>query len=253
MIGEAINRLKQRLTDPADRRKRAFFIDKPAKGRRFVIADIHGCYQSFDALLEKIGLTRDDQLFLLGDLIDRGPYSYLVVMRVAALLNQGYQVYPLRGNHEQLMLDFNREKPVKLKTFARRQFAAHLLSGSGHLLPEVDAFFSSLPYYYETDRAFMVHAGFNTRKKHPFDEWKDMIWIRDFEYRKKTFDGKAVIHGHVPVKLSKIRKGLSINDPDINLDNGCVKGEIDGYGRLVCLDLDSRELYTVKNRDITLS
>ncbi len=45
-------------------------------GQRWVISDIHGYAQTFQTLVrEKIKLTRNDQLFLLGDYIDRGPDS----------------------------------------------------------------------------------------------------------------------------------------------------------------------------------
>ena len=52
---------------------------------RFAISDIHGCAKTFEALLEQIALTKDDTLFLLGDLIDRGPGSKEVVDKVLQL------------------------------------------------------------------------------------------------------------------------------------------------------------------------
>ena len=42
---------------------------------KYAISDIHGCLKSFQALLEKIDLKKEDELFLLGDYIDRGPDS----------------------------------------------------------------------------------------------------------------------------------------------------------------------------------
>lgn len=49
------------------------------KGRRIAIGDIHGCYNPFRKLLDKIQITRHDQIFLLGDLIDKGNKSALVL------------------------------------------------------------------------------------------------------------------------------------------------------------------------------
>lgn len=250
---KATAQLDSVLANPLDERGRSYFIEKPVHGRRLVLTDIHGCYQTFSKLLGKLDLQKEDQLFILGDMIDRGPYSFLVLQKIAELIGAGFRVFPLRGNHEQLYLNFNRENPVKLLTFAQRQYSAHLLDGAGLLLKPVEAFFDRLPYYYETDNAFMVHAGFNTGKKNPFEAWKDMIWIRDFEYRKKKLCRKLVIHGHVPVKIDNLKSNLKAGKRKVNLDNGCVRGEIAGYGNLVCLDLDTGKLITQKNKDIQLA
>lgn len=249
---EAIDRLDKVLVHPLDRRKRSYFIEKPEAGRRFVMTDIHGCFQTFLKLLEKISLTKEDQLFILGDMVDRGPYSFLVIEKIVELIVEGYSVFPLRGNHEQLFLNFNRENPRKLKVFAGRQYARHLLNTSGSLPEPIDLFFSRLPYYYETDTAYLVHAGFNTRKKEPFQEWKDMIWMREFEYEKKKFKKKMVIHGHVPVPFDQISERVNSGKRNINLDNGCIRAGIAGYGKLVCFNFDTGEIITQKNKDLEL-
>lgn len=43
------------------------------QGRLIAIGDIHGCHKEFEDLLDKLDLTKDDRLILLGDLINRGP------------------------------------------------------------------------------------------------------------------------------------------------------------------------------------
>ncbi|NES08396.1 MAG: serine/threonine protein phosphatase, partial [Okeania sp. SIO2F4] len=47
--------------------------------RRIIIGDIHGYYDGLMALLEAIAPGRDDMVYFLGDLIDRGPKSSQVV------------------------------------------------------------------------------------------------------------------------------------------------------------------------------
>jgi len=245
----AIDRLKINLLKPLDKRRRSFFVAQPPAGRRFVITDIHGCYQTFVKLLHKIDLKKYDQLFIIGDMIDRGPYSYLVLDKIWQLLDRGYQIFPLRGNHEQLFLDFNRENTRKLISFASRQYAAHLIESSGSLNSDVDKFFGNLPVYYETDKAFLVHAGFDTSQKNPFDAWKDMIWVRKFSYSETKLAGKRVIHGHVPTNLSAITESIQKGEKIINLDNGCIRASAEGFGKLLCFDLDSEELFSQKNID----
>ena len=46
---------------------------------RYVISDIHGCARTVRRLVENLKLTLDDQLYFLGDYIDRGPNSSGVI------------------------------------------------------------------------------------------------------------------------------------------------------------------------------
>src|SRR5690348_12378540 len=73
-------------------------------GRTLAIGDIHGCARTFRRLLEKVELDRADTLYLLGDLIDRGPDSKGVIEMILKLLEDGFDIRPIRGNHEELML-----------------------------------------------------------------------------------------------------------------------------------------------------
>jgi serine/threonine protein phosphatase 1 len=251
VLNKEVNLAEEKLRDlfgeAIDQRGKAWFI--PAgSGRRLAISDIHGSFQTFNKLLEKIELTKSDQLFLLGDFIDRGSYSLLVLRKVWQLINEGYKIYPLRGNHEQLMLEFNREKGHKVSMFAERQNAAQLLR-KGELHPLIDHFFGMLPYYYETDKALLVHAGFDTMQKNPLSVWKDMLWIRSFVYDSKKLKGKTVIHGHVPSHWNVIESSLKVGARNIGIDNACVRAEVEGYGHLVCLDIDSGKLFRTKNVD----
>ena len=72
---------------------------------KYAISDIHGCSETFNALLEKIGLNKSDELYLLGDYIDRGPDSRGVIDTILRLQEEGYQIHCLRGNHEQMLED----------------------------------------------------------------------------------------------------------------------------------------------------
>ncbi len=246
----AIDAMNIYLINSLDKRRRSFFVPKPASGRRFAVTDIHACFHTFVKLLNKIDLKKRDQLFILGDLIDRGPYSYLVLDKVWQLIDRGYQIFPLRGNHEQLFLNFNRENASKLHTFATRQYATHLIDSDGALNSDVDKFFGNLPFYYETDIAFLVHAGFDTRLKNPFEGWKDMLWVREFRYHEKKLKNKMIIHGHVPKELSVITENIQNGSKNINLDNGCIRAGAPGYGKLVCFNLDTNEIISQKNVDL---
>ena len=39
---------------------------------RYLISDIHGCYDQYRQLLQKINFSSQDELYVLGDAVDRG-------------------------------------------------------------------------------------------------------------------------------------------------------------------------------------
>ena len=66
--------------------------------RLFAIGDIQGCAAAFDALLRKIAFRPSrDHLWLVGDLVNRGPDSLAVLRRVIGL---GNSVTCVLGNHD---------------------------------------------------------------------------------------------------------------------------------------------------------
>ncbi len=238
----------QRFGTSIDPRARVYHIPR-GQGRRLAISDIHGCFETFSALLDKVGLNKDDQLFLLGDFVSRGPYSRLVVKYIKMLIVQGYQIYPLRGNHEQLYLDFNRSQPHKLGLFAERQNASHLLKRPEFLWPGMDRFFGILPFYFETESHLLVHAGFDTFSKKPLRSWHHMLWTRQMVYDMLKYEGKRVIHGHVPKHIKAIEEAAATGAMITPIDNGCVRAGQSGYGKLVCIDMDSGTVWKKKNAD----
>lgn len=64
----------------------------------YVISDIHGCYNEFLSMLEKIHFSESDNLILAGDYIDRGKQSYEMLKWIE---QSPPNVLLLRGNHEE--------------------------------------------------------------------------------------------------------------------------------------------------------
>lgn len=72
------------------------------RGRDFVVADLHGCLDLFQAELERVQFdTNHDRMFCVGDLADRGPDS----MGCLRLLREPW-FHAVRGNHEQMLIDY---------------------------------------------------------------------------------------------------------------------------------------------------
>ena len=72
---------------------------------RYAIGEIHGGSKTFRALLDRLGLNPDDRLYLLGDYIDRGPDSRGVLAIILQLADMGFDVRPVRVNHEDMLLE----------------------------------------------------------------------------------------------------------------------------------------------------
>jgi serine/threonine protein phosphatase 1 len=73
----------------------------PARGRDFVVGDIHGCYDLVLRAMEKVRFDpARDRIIAVGDLIDRGPGSH----RAARFLSHDW-VHAVRGNHEDMLLE----------------------------------------------------------------------------------------------------------------------------------------------------
>lgn len=223
--------------------------------RRFAVGDIHGCERTFRALLNRIDLKKDDELYLLGDYIDRGPNSLGVLDLIWELRRHGYQVHCLRGNHEQMMVE-----AVEGGWEAERRW---LMNGGDETLasfgleraaqlpkPYVD-FFGGLPFLLEAGNYLLVHAGLNFRTSNPLLDPYALLWIRDW-YEQVNYEwlgDRIILHGHTPAPFMgiKLQLGLLEEQRYLDLDCGCVFGERDGLGYLVAFDLDRRKLFFQKN------
>lgn len=68
----------------------------------YVLSDIHGEADRFHGMLEKIRFSNEDTLYILGDVIDRGPDGISLLMEIMEMPN----VVMLLGNHEYMMLQY---------------------------------------------------------------------------------------------------------------------------------------------------
>ena len=62
----------------------------------YVMSDIHGMFEKYMKMLELIGLSEEDTLYILGDVVDRGEKPAEVLLDMMKRSN----VYPVMGNHE---------------------------------------------------------------------------------------------------------------------------------------------------------
>jgi serine/threonine protein phosphatase 1 len=231
--------------------------------KTFIVGDVHGrCAQ----LHNLIGmLPRDesvDTLVFLGDLIDRGSDIPGVVELVLGLCEQNpRQVLCLRGNHEQMLLDFiDDENSIWLETATGsdetfKQYTNTLLQlrmnsdfdAARQLVVEkipaaqID-FFRRLPLYHEDDFGIYVHAGLE-KGKHPSESSPEsLLWTRDMEFF-KSYRGKPCVFGHTPTAYLPLRgrvgrHGIYLFKSAIGIDTG-----YNLHSPLTCLSLPDFTLY----------
>lgn len=168
----------------------------------YVMSDIHGEADRFHAMLEKIYFSPDDTLYILGDVIDRGPDGIPLLREIMATSN----MVMLLGNHEYMMLEYlkpdhdtiairrwnrNGNRPtldayLKLKAREQQEILDYLRSLSTHLEVEING-----------KRFYLVH-GF------PGENVHDEVWHRPEMDTPNPMPGYQLIIGHTPV-LSLIK------------------------------------------------
>ena len=62
----------------------------------YAMSDLHGCYDKYTKMLEKINFSDNDTLYILGDIVDRGPDGIKIWQDIIKRKN----VTALRGNHD---------------------------------------------------------------------------------------------------------------------------------------------------------
>lgn len=185
--------------------------------RFFIIGDVHGCYSTFKAMLEKHWDRDHEVLIQVGDLIDRGKKAPQTV----ALARSLKEALPertvfLKGNHE-----FEMQKHVFEAPNANwlRQGGAETLSQYKEANKDFSSdaqWLSSLPLYYENDFLHVSHAGIAELAEDPLIEGSayGILWNRS---PLKNI-GKLQIIGHTP------REKPSYDAPSDswNIDTGAV-------------------------------
>lgn len=226
-------------------------IVKPAhmrKNRRIVIGDVHGHYDTLIALLDTISPKREDEIYFLGDLIDRGPKSAQVVDLV--MRNQ-YQC--LRGNHEEMMLDVVGSGEVSIELYQ-----GWLYSGGHATVASYDSkipqdhidWMKSLPLYLDLGDVWLVHAGVNPNMPLRQQSSDQFCWIReDFHSCNKAFfQDKLIITGHtITFTLPGVEPGqIAAGEGWLDIETGAYHHN---SGWMTALDFTQNKVYQANTLD----
>jgi len=214
--------------------------------RTLAIGDIHGCLTQLEALLTAVAPAKGDHVILLGDFVDRGPYSAGDLNRLMQLARvEGTLVDCIKGNHEQMMLDarssLHQQREwilnggdATLASYAGNRSTLRDIPGEHWRFLE-----TGLVDYVETATHIFVHANISPDL--------DMADQPDYMLRWERCDetaphhsGKTMVCGHTPQKRGRpMNRGYAI----------CIDTHACGRsGRLTCLDAGSGKIWQADAR-----
>lgn len=201
----------------------------------YVIGDIHGHIDLYHKMLRKIHFTDDDEMYIIGDVIDKGPEPIKLLLEIMTTPN----VHFLLGNHEDMMLDALQENDYML------------WYGNGGYITD-DAFerlsqieqaavircLEKAPLYKELEvngqKFYLAHAGYKGSRD-------DILWERnEFIPPEDTI----AITGHTITKSRGKNCTIYKKGRYYDIDCGCA-GIIYGLenGKLACIRLDDMKRF----------
>lgn len=222
-------------------RPRIFLDEMPAA--IYAIGDVHGCYNLLKALEATIvedaaTIEGEKWLVCLGDYIDRGTSSAMVLDHLIARPPAGFRRFCIAGNHEHIAYDFIRNghyangwldfggretlasyglyEPSTQTARLRRQLASHI--------PEEHIeFLGGLPTMLSLPGLTFVHAGIDPDRTLQEQDEEVLLWSRPPDFRWPASGiGRRVIHGHTPVPEPDVSRDR------INIDLGAYSSGILG-------------------------
>lgn len=228
----------------------------------YVMSDIHGCLDKYQAMLREIQFSSRDVLYVLGDVIDRGPDG----IRILQDMNTRPNVFPILGNHEftaaicipWLMEEVTNHSLSALEETQLAALSEWLTNGGGPTLRELKRlsreeredileYIQEMELYAEVEAGgqsfVLVHSGL---ERFGPDKPLDSYDLQDFLFSRPGPDtayypDKILVFGHTPTRLLGGQDRIFRRGTMIGIDCGCV---FEG-GRLGCLCLDTMEEFYV--------
>lgn len=235
----------------------------------YVVSDIHGEYMKYKKMLDTIKLKDSDTLYVLGDVIDRGPDGLKILQDMMMRVN----VIPILGNHEYMaataipwLLDEITDKTIASFSEDRiKAISEWMTVGGDSTLRELTGlsreekedildYLEEFSLFEEVEAGgrsyILVHAGLKNfspdRDLEDYDISELIFETPDF--LKKYFNDKVLITGHTPTAAIRARytnKPVKDCSNDVlgknnhlAIDCGCAYG-----GKLACVCLDNLKVY----------
>ena len=228
----------------------------------YAVSDLHGCFDKYREMLSLIDFSPRDALYVLGDVIDRGPDGIRILQDMMLRPN----VFPILGNHEftaavclpwlmeevtdRSLEDLDESRIAALSEWIVNGGVVTIQSLKGLSREERE---DILEYFREMELFVRVEAGgrdfvllhsglghFSRDKALEEYELTDYLFGRpgpDTAY----YPDKILVFGHTPTRILGGGDRILRRETWIDIDCGCV---FQG-GRLGCLCLDTMEEFYV--------
>lgn len=220
----------------------------------YVMSDLHGCFKQFKRALDLIQFSENDLLYVLGDVIDRGPESIELLNYMMMFDN----IIPLIGNHEVMAMSLLPKLCTEItennydSTLTEDDMISleHWMHDGGHttleqfqklerwememILEYLDEFSLIEEVKVNHQTYVLVHAGLLQKV-----DCIDQLRVEDcvFASTSVTLENKMIVCGHTPTSSEVIE----FDNGQIHIDCGCVFG-----GQLGILCLNTLETFHVK-------
>lgn len=221
------------------------------KGKHYVIGDVHGCYEDFLLLKEKIEKREPEATIILtGDFLDRGPEVWEMLGWAMEHIRPGGKYQSVLGNHEEMVLEWYREWKCWYQSDHQKKEPTTyydfdmVMRSHDALTPEklepVMEFLGKLPFRIEVEmdngvKFDIVHASDTFEVTVNEEERKERnLWWRSHDVNRQK--DTIIVHGHTPtmsglyqyMDSDKRRRGMiGYLRNDINVDGGCFIGKND--------------------------
>ncbi len=224
--------------------------------RTLVIGDIHSGLKGLEEVLQKANVTTKDSLIFLGDYVD-GWSEAVETVEFLLALNRTHQCIFIRGNHDELCLNWLQEGADN-PMWVQHGGAATIMSYQKADNETIDShmlFYQNLKnYYLDEENRLFLHAGFTNLKGVEYEYfpkifyWDRTLWElansmdhdlpkEDVRYPKRLTHYKEIYIGHTPI--SKTGSAQPKNVANVwNIDTGAAF-----KGPLSIMDIDTKEVW----------
>jgi serine/threonine protein phosphatase 1 len=226
----------------------------------YATSDLHGYpLEKFKAMLEKVGFSEDDTLFILGDVVDRNGDGGVSMLRY--IMEQPNFEF-LLGNHEDMLLncaflfdEITDESIERLSEDSLRHYDRYMRNGGGVTVMNLrelkrsdpDAFRDLMDFLRDAPTVgavtvngrdfLLLHGGlkdFSPEKKMDDYDYFDILWERP-KLTDEYFDDIITVFGHTPTLYygEECTGKVLMTRTWINIDTGAASGLPPA---LLCLD-----------------
>lgn len=216
-----------------------------SSSRRIFIGDIHGHYDGLMKLLEAVAPGAQDQVYFVGDLIDRGPKSAQVVQFV-----RENRFGCVLGNHEQLLLEAfpgSKVSHIALQAWLQSGGQSTVASYSKpETLLENLNWLRTLPTHLDLGDIWLAHAGLHPNLPVHQQTAHEYCWIREefHSIPQPYFPDKLIITGHtITFTLPGVAPGAVAQGQGwLDIDTGAYHPR---SGWLTGVDMTYQQVYQV--------